>query len=106
MYAVGRPHPLRLAAQRFFEECRQRDSALHTSAEVVQELLHAYLLRGDPNHFAAALELIRTLGVEVWPLEFEDVVLASRFEKKFATLKSRDLCPETSAMSRAAAAGE
>ena len=43
MYAVGGAHPLRDAARSFFEETLARGERLVTSAEVLQELLHAYL---------------------------------------------------------------
>lgn len=43
MYAVGDKHPLRREARRFFEETLERRTPLATSAEVLQELLHAYL---------------------------------------------------------------
>lgn len=41
MYAVGRPHPLRNEAQEFFRHQLAEPEGLVTSAEVLQELLHA-----------------------------------------------------------------
>ena len=92
MYAAGAPHPLRTPARSFFDECRRLRRPICTSAEVVQELLHVYIPVARTETFAATLTLIRSLRVEVWPLEFEDVVLASELEKQAATLKARDLC--------------
>jgi predicted nucleic acid-binding protein len=43
MYAVGREHPLREDARAVFREQVERGEAMVTSAEVLQELLHAYL---------------------------------------------------------------
>ena len=43
MYAVGRPHPLRSRARDFFNEAVLNSQPLCTSAEVLQELMHAYL---------------------------------------------------------------
>ena len=43
MYAVGRPHPLQRQAHAFFDECQRNGTPLFTSAEVLQELAHAYL---------------------------------------------------------------
>ena len=43
MYAVGRPHPLRGTAREFFIESNRNRAPLCTSAEVLQELVHAYL---------------------------------------------------------------
>ena len=43
MYAVGREHPLRAEARRFFEDSLTASGRLCTSAEVLQEQMHAYL---------------------------------------------------------------
>jgi predicted nucleic acid-binding protein len=43
MYAVGGPHPLRDPARDFLLGVFEEDRVLVTSAEVMQELLHAYL---------------------------------------------------------------
>ena len=43
MYAVGRDHPLRRPAREFFEASLEVGDRLVTSAEVLQELMHAYL---------------------------------------------------------------
>ncbi len=58
MYAVGRPHPLREPARTFFAACNRDRVPLVTSAEVVQELLHAYLGVGRTAMLDAALMLI------------------------------------------------
>ena len=54
MYAVGRSHPLRQEAREFFQESQRANQALVTSAEVLQELLHAYLPVGRTRTLAAA----------------------------------------------------
>jgi len=59
IYAVGREHPLRAEAQAFFEESLVSNEALVTSAEVLQELLHAYLRAGRLETLDAALSLAR-----------------------------------------------
>ena len=73
MYAVGRAHPLRDEAQAFFEEALPRKDALATSAEVLQELLHAYLPVGRLETLDAALFLADSAIPNVWPVEAEDV---------------------------------
>ena len=92
MYAVGRPHPLRTAARNFFIECQRRHTPLCTSAEVLQELVHAYAQVARLDTLDAALTLIARSGVEVWPLESEDVTLARQLIGQFPTLGARDLC--------------
>lgn len=65
--------------------------ALYTSAEVVQELLHAYLPVNRIKTLDSAMELISRLVVDVWPLEFEDVELARQLYDQFPQLGGRDL---------------
>ena len=92
IYAVGRPHSLRANAQEFFVEANRSGAPLCTSAEVMQELAHAYLPVGRLQTFDAALGLIASAGVEVWPLEGADVALARQLHELHPTLKARDLC--------------
>ena len=92
MYAVGRSHPLRSRARDFFNEAVLNSQPLCTSAEVLQELMHAYLPVGRTEALADALALIRRAGVEVWPLEEGDVELARELSEQHPTLGARDLC--------------
>lgn len=91
MYAVGRPHPLRTEARAFFEDNVQQREALVTSAEVLQELLHAYLPVGRMATLDAALALIDGCIVEVWPIEAEDVRAARFLADRHPGLGARDL---------------
>lgn len=92
MYAVGRPHPLRDTARGFFTDCTRNRTPLCTSAEVLQELLHAYLPVARLQTLDAALSLIARFRVDVWPLEKADVILASQLCEQHPTLDARDLC--------------
>ena len=92
MYAVGRPHPLRDPAREFFAGCIRSRTPLCTSAEVLQELAHAYLPVGRGQTLDAALALIDRSRVEVWPLEQADVTLARQLHGKYPALGARDLC--------------
>ena len=92
MYAVGRPHELQTPAQDFFVEANRSGTPLCTSAEVLQELTHAYLPTGRSQAFDATLELIASASVEVWPLEAADVTLARRLHDRYPGLQARDLC--------------
>ena len=90
MYAVGREHPLRMPARDFFEHCLQHKDRLVTSAEVTQELLHAYLPVGRVATLDSALTLLGSLS-EVWPVELADVVHARALHNRHAGLGARDL---------------
>ena len=92
MYAVGRPHPLREPARTFFVESNRNRTPLCTSAEVLQELAHAYIPVGRLETLDAALSLAVRSEVEVWPLEDKDVTLARQLHEQRPTLKARDLC--------------
>ncbi len=92
MYAVGRPHHLQSVAREFFVRSHRRQIPLCTSAEVLQELLHAYTAAERINTLEAAFSLVSRYGVQVWPLEPEDVMLAQQLVARFPTLSARDLC--------------
>ena len=92
MYAVGRPHALRAYAQEFFVEANRSGTPLCTSAEVMQELFHVYLPSGRLQTFDATLALIASAGVDVWPLEEADVVLARQLHEQYPALQARDVC--------------
>lgn len=91
MYAVGRPHPLRAEARAFFEESLERALPLVTSAEVLQELLHAYLPVGRIATLDAALALVESCIPVVWPVEPEDVKLARLLVDSHPGLRARDV---------------
>ncbi len=88
MYAVGRSHPLQ-------EEVRQRLLALPvgglaTSAEVLQELLHAYLPANRLADLDHAFQLVAD-RMQVWSLTFEDGRAARRLADVHPALSARDL---------------
>jgi len=89
MYAVGRPHPLKEEARTFFESALRDRVPLATSAEVLQELLHAYLPVARLETLDAALELVGSLVGTVWPVEPEDVLLARSLASRHGELGAR-----------------
>ena len=92
MYAVGRPHPLQAPARDFFATSSRRGTRLCTSAEVLQEMAHAYLPVGRLRTLDAAMTLVARADVEVWPLEEADVRLSRQLHQSHRTLGARDLC--------------
>lgn len=91
MYAAGGHHPLRDDARSFFEETLERGERLVTSAEVLQELLHAYLPVNRLETLDAALALAEARMAVVWPVEREDVRLARVLVGRYPGLGARDL---------------
>ncbi len=69
MYAVGREHPLREEAREFFVSALESGEVLVSSAEVLQELLHAYLPVGREGTLDAALVLAQGRLAQLWPVE-------------------------------------
>ncbi len=92
MYAVGRDHPLRPPARRFFAEATTDQQPLATSSEVLQELAHAYLPAERTQALAAALRIVERTGMDVWPLERDDVILGIELAARRPALGARDLC--------------
>lgn len=90
IYAVGREHPLRRPARDFFEDSVERHTRLVTSAEVLQELLHAYIPADRIDTLDAALTLARSL-TDIWPVEESDVVHARALTERHRGLGARDL---------------
>ena len=64
----------------FFVEIRKRGRKLVTSAEVLQELPHAYLPVGRIETLDAALELAVRGVDEILPVKSEVVIHARRLE--------------------------
>lgn len=102
MYAVGTRHPLRQTAIDFFAKGKTENTRLVTSAEVIQELLHAYLPVARFYRFSAAIELVGDYQIEVWPLDNQDVVLAAQLHESHPVLSARDLCHLASCQRRGA----
>jgi hypothetical protein len=91
MFAVGGEHPLRRDARAFFEAALERGERLVTSAEVLQELLHAYLPVDRLATLDAALTLAEARIPVVWSIEREDVHLARALVSGHPGLGARDL---------------
>jgi predicted nucleic acid-binding protein len=92
MYAVGRRHPLREPARAFVEDsARGRLAPLCTSAEVLQELLHAYLPVGRIETLDAAFALVDSFIPTVHAVEPDDVRLARDLAGTHPALDARDL---------------
>jgi hypothetical protein len=92
IYAVGRAHPLKAQARSFFSQAiENQQDRLVTSAEVLQELLHAYLPAGRLESLAAALELAYRATDQIWPLEPDDVSTAHALATEYPAPGARNL---------------
>jgi predicted nucleic acid-binding protein len=92
MYAVGREHPLKKEAREFFEKSMDDDALqLCTSAEVLQELMHAYVTVDRLHTLNAAFALVESCIPTVWDVTREDVESARLLVEIRRELGARDL---------------
>jgi uncharacterized protein len=92
MYAVGRPHPLREETRRFFEESLDTSaSRLCTSAEVLQELMHAYIGVDRLHTLSAAFQLVNACIPTVFEINKDDIETALGLVETRRELGARDL---------------
>jgi predicted nucleic acid-binding protein len=91
MYAVGRAHPLRDEARARLFAAVESGTPLATSAEVLQELLHAYLAVGRQATLDTAFTLVEGCMDETWSIDPGDVHLASALVGEHPGLTARDL---------------
>ncbi len=89
MYAVGRDHPLRDRAREFLNDAMRQRTPLVTFAEVLQEMLHAYLPVERLEDLDAALLLVSSTVSLVWPV----VRFARLLADQQKALGARDLLP-------------
>ena len=92
IYAVGREHPFKQMSRGFFDRSALDRTQLATSAEVLQELLHVYLPVYRFDELDSAMAVISRYGIEVWPLERDDVMLAWQLRAEHPHLSARGLC--------------
>ena len=91
IYAVGRPHPLKAEAQNFFIQSSQKGKRLVTSAEVLQELLHAYLPVGRLATLDAAMSLAVKGVDQIFPIDSAVLIHAHNLINQHPGLTARDL---------------
>lgn len=90
MYLVGGDHPNRARAQAALLAIAAEGERLATDAEVLQEILHRYVLTERAHLVDEALATILDLTVVVYPLEREDVTLAAEIARGTRRLSARD----------------
>lgn len=91
MYAVGREHPLRDPARKFFAQAKAEGTPLCSSAEVLQELMHAFISTSRLERLEVAMRLASDATAKIWSIEAADVQLAHTLMPRYAGLSARDL---------------
>jgi uncharacterized protein len=90
MYLVGADHPNKAAARRLLERAVVDNEPLTTDVEVLQELLHRYLVIGRRDAIGPAWEAIVGVVDVIHSIEREDVERARRLVGVATTLSGRD----------------
>ncbi len=89
MYLVGGDHPNRARAHVALLAIAAEGERLVTDAEVLQEILHRYVLTERVHLVHEALKAILDLVVDVYPMERQDVTEAAEVVRT-ARLSARD----------------
>jgi uncharacterized protein len=90
MYLVGAAHPHKVDAQRLLESLIAGDERLVTDAEVLQEILHRYVVIGRRDAIQPAFDAIVGIVDETYSIEAADVERAKTVLAGSRTLSARD----------------
>lgn len=90
VYLIGAPHPNRDLAFAAIDRLARSGERMVTSAEVMQELLHLFSKRPASAALQQALNALRGLADEIYPVEAEDVDRAHSVWRAHSGLSSRD----------------
>jgi uncharacterized protein len=90
VYLIGTPHPNRELAYAAIDRLARSGTRMVSSAEVMQELLHLYSKRPASAALQQALNALRGLADEIYPVEAEDVDRAHAVWRAHPGLSSRD----------------
>ena len=90
MYLVGAAHPHKTDAQRLLERCIAERTRLVTDAEVLQEILHRYVVMDRRDAIKPAFDVLLGVVEEVYPIELADVERARTLLNSRRRLSARD----------------
>ena len=91
MYAAGGDHPLREPCRRIIERIADGSIEGVTSAEVIQEILHRYLLTGSAADGATLAERTQDLFAPVLPITHALMRRTAPLAGRYPGLSARDV---------------
>ena len=100
LYAVSNRADQREPAYDVFASAERNGEPLCTSAGVLEEICFVLWREGNDSLVGPALELVSLFGVQVWPLEQEDVLQAVTLREMFRSIDAMDLCYLASCLRR------
>ncbi len=90
MYLVGADHPNKGRSRIALERLIADGTRLVTDAEVMQEILHRYTAIGRHEAIGPALEALLGVVDEIFPVDADTVLAASRMLERTPGLSARD----------------
>ena len=90
LYAMGKPHPYKEPCLRIVATLEESFHGYLTNAEVLQEILHVFLRRGESGHGARRVRQIMDSVEEVVPIGKDEIYIASRLLIQYPKLDARD----------------
>jgi predicted nucleic acid-binding protein len=90
MYLVGAPHPFKVDAQRCLEKLVRERQRLVTDAEVLQEILHRYVVIDRRDAIQPAFDALLAVVDEVLPVNAPAVERAKQIVLAYRRLSARD----------------
>jgi predicted nucleic acid-binding protein len=90
MYAVGRPHPYKEPCQKILQAIGAGAVDFNTDAEVLQELLYVYSLKGQREKGIWAVEKVFIISPNPSSITRLEVNEAKELMKKYPVLLPRD----------------
>ncbi len=90
IYAMGRPHPYKEPCLRIVASLERSLHGYLTNAEVLQEILHVFLRRGEAEDGAKRVRQIMDSVEEVIPIGKDEIYIASRLLIQYPEIDARD----------------
>ena len=90
MYLVGAPHPHKIDAQRLLEKLIRDRQRLVTDAEVLQEILHRYVVINRRDAIQPVFDALLGVVDEALPVDAMAVGRAKQIVLEYQRLSDRD----------------
>ena len=90
MYVIGAPHPHKDDALRLLERATASHERLVTDAEVLQEILHRYVVINRRDAIQPAFDLLLDVVDEIFPIDRAAVERAKAVVLGYPALSARD----------------
>lgn len=90
MYLIGAEHPNKERSRRIIEDAVASGEAVCSNAEVLQEILHRYIVIGRPEFIEPAFATVSSLADVIYSIAPADVERARRILATTPRLSARD----------------